>query len=364
MNPIYGATFLPMAAFLLEGLAAEVPFEQPDPNHLIVHSDSISIPGSPVFGPSPWFTANERHHTFLTAARRGLDTSLLSEDLRKTVGGALDGARLGLISAERAADFLWQTLALDFFATVPGSSSPSYDARNRVLEFRCRAASLKGSTIFFSDRLQAIGRFLNLPYALYEEVQGEAIVRIPTLSFLEGEANRLGSSASFGAGGSAEWSYALGEMPRDDYNREHLEGRQAIALPLARIFLSHAGGPVHPFIFAKHDVYHAVLVAMLPAPLRYMAAGLYEAVRGLPPELRALPFVEPMMDFLSDKELPRGSTDDLVNGAFLFLRDDIRRNQASDLHRRFVVETHAAWKPFIHESRRRFISVFLRNLLP
>ncbi|HSA58344.1 MAG TPA: hypothetical protein VLJ37_01500 [bacterium] len=335
-----------MTALLFEGLA----------------TDSTSIAGSSVIGPSPWFTANERHRPFLMGARQGLAASLLSEDLRKTVGGALDAARLGAIPAGRAADFLWQTLALDFFTAVPGSSV-GYDAQDGILEFRCRATFLKSPTIFFSDRLQAIGRFLNLPYALYEEARDEATVRIPTLGFLEGEANRLGRMASFGAGGSAEWSYALGEMPRDDFNREHLEGRQAIALPTDLIYLSHAGCLVHPFIFAKHDVYHAVLVATLPVPLRTMAAGLYEAVRGLPPELRGLPFVDPMMDFLSDKELPRGATDDLVTGAFFYVRDDIRQNQASDLHRRFLAEVHAAWEPFVHESRRAYVAAYLKNLL-
>jgi hypothetical protein len=352
----------PSALFLLETLipAGEVP------GTMVAPGPELATIAS---GPSAerWFAASDDSRPFLLESREGLADSDLAPELREVAGRMIDSSLAGVCPAWRTADLIWWVLAIDFFQRIPGSSPPR--RHESGLTFRCPVDALKqADDISLPQRFGMITGFLGQARSLYEASAGEAVVHVPRLSSFESAANAVSAGpAHLGLGGISRWRWATGELPRDTVNGSHLTGRPLIALPLREIYLSHALRMVRPFLFAAHDLYHAVRVATLPAPLVQMGAGLYEAIRSLDGELKDLPFVEPMMDVLSDLDLKTGLCTELIEVAFGPFRRACEGQgklppERARLYRRFLMDVLPPWRPYLHESRRDSVEKYLDQL--
>jgi hypothetical protein len=368
MNPILTASLVPVSVLLVEGLNAEI---SSSPVNLPEGRAGLVAPGSSLPAPVRWFETNAPCRPFLRLTLSGLGSSVLHEEFREAVRLSFESALLGAVPASRAADTLWWALAIDFFHKIPGASRPQVDAEGGTLEFLVPEGELaRVDPISLPQRLRMIEGFLG-GVTLCESSGGFLRIRIPRLGFLEGAANTaMTGSPHLGLGSVMRWGYITGEARRDAINDAHLNGEAPIGLPTAMIHLSHAREEVHPFLFAAHDLYHAIRVATLAAPLRIMAGGLYRSVNVLDPLLKALPFVDPMLNVLADKDFQVGTTDELLDGAFLPFRDEVRRARSEGrlgpteaaLFRRFLEESHAGWEPFIHESRKDYVASFVKNV--
>jgi len=263
---------------------------------------------------------NGPSRAFLLSLRDGIDQAEYLNGHRQKVRTLVHAALVGQISAGVAADYVWRMMAVDFGRSISGSH---VSCVGRDVEIRC------GETLFNSkddiDMIVFLKRMqenLNGRLHLVEHVGEDIVLRFPPLTVLE-EATRevYGREA-------ARWQYAPGEIPADDMNRAHARRRQPIGLALVAHYLEQAKRKVHPFVFAFHDLYHAVDKAGIHPELLKVAVALYDSVRALPLELQSLPFVEVQRHDLAELLHVRHMTlDGFLQAAFQPLENEARLMQ-------------------------------------
>jgi hypothetical protein len=180
------------------------------------------------------------------------------------------------------ADRVWRDLAVDFGRSLLGSRIHV----GHCVEIRCDADEFAAADavdmFFYWHRVDVI---LGGGLSLTDRDGHDLILRFPSLSRLERAAREAYGNEAAG------WVYVRGEIQQDDVNRAHAHRRQPIGLPLEPVHLEQARRKVHPFVFAFHDLYHAIDVAGIHPELLRIGVTLYDSIRTLPPELQGLSFV-------------------------------------------------------------------------
>lgn len=224
---------------------------------------------------------------------------------------------VGDLPISHLGDRLWQELALDFGNKYAIGRLGNDD----VVEIECDArefASFDMVDMFaFWQRIDVLFHgALNLT----ERRGDDLILRFPPLTRLE-EAARLVYGPE-----AANWMYVAGEIPGDDINRFHKDRRQPIALSRKPVYFEQAGSLVHGFIYAFHDVYHAIDVAGIHPELLRIGVTLYDSVRALPSPLDQLPFIPTQIHGLAELlHVREMSLDRFLKWAFVPLEETVRR---------------------------------------
>jgi len=270
------------------------------------------------------------------------------------------------ISEGEVADRVWKNHAIRFGNSVPGCD-----------------VKVVGDAVEFHAVEQEFAVFdpIDIPYILtwideafqgslnlIEKNKGEVIMRIRPLSVFEAGARR-----AFGED-AANWYYVNGEISRGAANREHAKRRQQIALPQIPTFLEQAGFDVPEFVYAIHDLNHAVDVAGIHPELLAIATALHDSISGLPQEFQETEFVPMQLHDLSEllrvKEL---TLPNFLKRVFLPWEQELRqlqfrlvpgleRRRIVDLCRRYLDLVFSEWIPRLKEERRSSIESYRTNL--
>jgi hypothetical protein len=265
----------------------------------------------------------------------------------------------GEIAEGVVADRVWRRLAMRFGDSVPGC------------EMR-----LAGDTVEFHVDSQEFAVFdpIDIPYILtwideacdgslnlIERHGNDLILRLPPLSLFEAGARR-----AFGMD-AANWFYVSGELDRGLTNRGHAQRRQQIALPLNRIFLEQAGCEVDEFVYAIHDLNHAVDVAGIHPEMLLIATTLHDTVSSLPQEFQDMEFVQDQLHDLSELLRVKDLTlPNFLKRVFLPWEQELRqlhlrlvpqteRGRILDVGRRYLDLVFPRWLALLSEDRRSSI---------
>jgi hypothetical protein len=272
----------------------------------------------------------------------------------------------GEIAESVVADRVWRNLAIRFGNSVPGCDVTVVDG---TVEFHAVAQEF---SVFDPIDIPYILTWIDEAFAgslnLIERHKDEIVMRFRPLSDFEAGARRV-----FGQE-AANWYYVAGEISRGAANRAHAQRQQQIALPLKPTFLEQAGFDVAEFVYAIHDLNHAVDVAGIHPELLAIATTLHDSISSLPREFQQAAFVQMQLHDLSELLRVKDLTlPGFLKRAFLPWESELRqlhlrlvpeteRGRILHVGRRYLDLVFSHWLPLLSDDRRPSIASYRRSL--
>ncbi len=227
-----------------------------------------------------------------------------------------NAALVGQIPAFLVADFVWRQGAIDFGHGISGAVVQP----GRVIEIECQKKdydAADGINLFFV--VSGIEKILGRPLNILETKGETVILRIPPLSDIQAEARKiLGDEA-------VHFRPIPGEIPPEEVHQDYAHRRQPIGLPLSPVYFRPFRCLLHPFLFAAHDLFHAIDVASTDPHMMEMIVSLRGVLSRLPQSLRALNAVRLQTYRLTEVfELDRTNYTAFMRSLFMPVEREIR----------------------------------------